>query len=56
MTMLATLLLSFAVILVAILAMGIGAFVRNKPIRGSCGGVASGGCELCRGDPDKCPQ
>ena len=48
--MLATLLLSFGVILVAIGAMALGTLVDGRRIRGSCGGVGSGGCELCGRD------
>lgn len=39
---------SFVVILVAMLAMAIGVMAGRKPISGSCGGLNSGGgCELC---------
>ncbi len=39
---------SFLVILVAMLAMAVGVMAGRKPISGSCGGLnSSGGCELC---------
>ncbi|MEJ2603461.1 MAG: (Na+)-NQR maturation NqrM [Gammaproteobacteria bacterium] len=39
---------SFLVILGAMLAMAIGVMAGRKPISGSCGGLnGSGGCELC---------
>ena len=41
-------LVSFLVILVAMLAMAVGVMAGRKPISGSCGGLnGSGGCELC---------
>ena len=46
---LTTLMLSFLVIVLAILAMGIGVIAGREPIRGSCGGVNGGRCELCSG-------
>jgi hypothetical protein len=48
--MLITLLLSFLIIALAIAAMGVGVMAGRKPIKGSCGGVAGGGCELCSGE------
>ena len=53
MTVLATLILSFIVIVVVIAAMGIGVMAGREPIKGSCGGLNGGGCELCSG---KCRQ
>lgn len=50
MTVLLTVVLSFVVILAAVVAMGIGAMAARKPMRGSCGGIASSGCELCGGE------
>lgn len=39
---------SFLVILAAMLAMAVGVMAGRKPISGSCGGLNSGGrCELC---------
>ena len=36
-------------LMLAILAMGIGVLAGREPIRGSCGGVNGGPCELCSG-------
>lgn len=39
-------------------ALGIGYIVQKKPLKGSCGGVASlmgdENCQFCGGDPNKC--
>ncbi len=48
-TLVVTLLLSFAVILLVIAAMSIGVLNGRKAISGSCGGLNGGNCELCRG-------
>ena len=50
MTLLPTLLITFAVLLAAIAAMAIGVMNGRKPISGSCGGLNNGRCELCSGD------
>lgn len=44
-----TLLLSFTVIVAVIAAMSIGVMNGRPAIRGSCGGLNNGGCELCSG-------
>ena len=49
MNLFATMLVSFAVMLVVIGAMAIGVMNGRRPISGSCGGLNSGGCELCSG-------
>lgn len=49
MTLLTTLLITFAVMLSVIAAMAIGVMNGRKPISGSCGGLNGGGCELCSG-------
>lgn len=49
MTVLTTLALSFLVIVLAVLAMGIGVMAGREPIKGSCGGLNGGPCELCSG-------
>ena len=45
--MLTTVLLSFVVIALAILAMGVGVLAGREPIRGSCGGLNGKRCDLC---------
>ena len=50
MTMVVTLLLSFVIIAAVIAAMGVGVIAGRKPIKGSCGGLNGGNCELCGGD------
>jgi hypothetical protein len=49
MTIVSTLLVTFAVMLAVIGAMAIGVMNGRKPISGSCGGLNNGGCELCSG-------
>jgi hypothetical protein len=49
MTLLPTLILTFAVLLAAIAGMAIGVMNGRKPISGSCGGLNGGRCELCSG-------
>jgi hypothetical protein len=49
MTLLSTVLVSFAVMLIVIGAMAIGVMNGRRPISGSCGGLNGGGCELCTG-------
>lgn len=39
--MIATIAITFVVMLTAVMAMAIGALVANKPIKGSCGGIAA---------------
>jgi hypothetical protein len=55
MNILITLLLAFVVMLVVIAGMAIGVMNGRAPISGSCGGVGSGGCELCSGS-GKCKR
>lgn len=50
MTLLVTLALSFLVVVLAVAGMSIGVIAGRAPIKGSCGGVGSGGCELCSGN------
>jgi hypothetical protein len=47
MTLIATLLLSFLVMLSAMAAMAIGVLLGRRKIRGSCGGIGNGACGLC---------
>lgn len=49
MSILATLFLSFVVVVVAVTAMAVGVMAGRAPIKGSCGGLNGGGCELCSG-------
>ena len=49
MDMLLTLLLSFVVIALVIVGMAVGVIAGRDPIKGSCGGLNGGGCELCSG-------
>ena len=49
MSILATLFLSFVVVALAVTAMAIGVMAGRAPIKGSCGGLNGGSCELCSG-------
>jgi hypothetical protein len=49
MTLLPAILVTFAILLTVIAGMAIGVMNGRKPISGSCGGLNSGGCELCSG-------
>ncbi len=49
MTLVATLIITFVVMLTVIAAMAVGVLNGRKPISGSCGGLNGGGCELCSG-------
>ena len=49
MTLMATLVITFMVMLTVIAAMAVGVMNGRKPISGSCGGLNGGGCELCSG-------
>ena len=53
MSVLITLLMSFVIIALAVTGMAIGVMAGRSPIKGSCGGLNAGGCELCSG---KCRQ
>ncbi len=49
-----TFLASLAILLIVIIAMGVGVLFGRRPISGSCGGLnKAGGCALCSG---KCPK
>lgn len=50
MTLVATTILAFFIIALVIAAMSVGVMAGRKPIKGSCGGLNGGGCELCSGD------
>ena len=45
----ATYLLTAAVFGLFMVALGIGVMAGRGAIRGSCGGVGAGGCDVCRG-------
>lgn len=53
-----TILLTFFILLLIVAGMAVGLIVRGKPIKGTCGGIASLGlgqaCEICGGDQNKC--
>jgi hypothetical protein len=55
-----TFILAFALIAIIIAAMSVGVIFQNKPIKGSCGGMAALGletdCEICGGDRTKCEE
>ena len=55
MTLLTTLIITFAVLLATIAGMAIGVMNGRKPIAGSCGGLNGGRCELCSGN-GKCKR
>ena len=50
MNLLGTLALSFLLIVLVVAAMSIGVVAGRQPIKGSCGGLNNGGCELCSGN------
>ena len=47
-TIVATVLLAFALILGLVLAMAIGVLNGREPISGSCGGLNNGKCRFCQ--------
>lgn len=53
-----TILAAIVVVGVLFAGMAIGVIFSNKPIKGSCGGLANlgmkGDCEICGGNRDKC--
>lgn len=51
--MLTTILLSFCIVLGAFGAMAIGVMLGRARIRGSCGGIGNGDCEICGSDRKK---
>ena len=56
----ATFILTFLFFLVVVAGMAVGAIFRNRPIKGSCGGMGALGldtaCDLCGGDPSVCEE
>ncbi len=55
-----TFILAFGFIAIMIAGMAIGVILQNKPIKGSCGGMAAlnmdTACDLCGGNPKKCEE
>ena len=55
-----TILLTFLILLILLLGMSVGVIFGRKPIAGSCGGLQGldpdRDCELCGGNPLKCPN
>lgn len=53
---------TFLVLLLVVVGMSLGAIFRNKPLKGSCGGVGAAlgekeyTCEICGDDPNKCDE
>ena len=56
----ATFILTFLFFLVVVAGMAVGAIFRNRPIKGSCGGMGALGidtaCDICGGDPQRCDE
>ena len=54
----ATMILTFIVLLLLVTGMAIGVIMGRKPISGSCGGMSALGmdvaCDVCKGDPEVC--
>lgn len=59
-TIVATTIAAFVVVAVLFAGMAIGVIFANKPIKGSCGGLATLGmksdCEICGGNQDACEE
>ncbi|NQY84512.1 MAG: (Na+)-NQR maturation NqrM [Alcanivorax sp.] len=58
--MFATVIASIVVFALLFTGMAIGSILANKPVKGSCGGLATlgmkQGCEICGGDQDACDE
>jgi hypothetical protein len=56
----ATFILAFLFFLLVVTGMAVGVIFRNRPIKGSCGGMGALGldtaCDLCGGDPKVCEE
>ena len=55
-----TFLFTLGFLLLVVAAMAVGVIFANKPIKGSCGGIAAlglgGDCDICGGDTNKCEE
>lgn len=55
-----TVLISFLVLGCVMAGMAVGVIFANKPIKGSCGGIAALGmgtsCDICGGDTQRCEK
>lgn len=55
-----TFLFTLGFLLLVVTAMAVGVIFANKPIKGSCGGIAAlglgGDCDICGGDTNKCEE
>ncbi len=55
-----TIMLTFVVMCLVIVAMAVGVMFKRKPITGTCGGLNAvglkGECEICGGDMQKCEE
>ena len=55
-----TLLLTFGLMALLIIAMAVGVLMGREPIKGSCGGLQKAGlkgdCEICGGNLDRCEE
>lgn len=49
MSLAATIIVSFIIIGLAVAGMAIGVMAGREPIKGSCGGLNGGSCQLCSG-------
>ncbi|MCY4046274.1 MAG: (Na+)-NQR maturation NqrM [Cellvibrionales bacterium] len=51
-------LVAFGVFALFFVLLSLGLLIKQKPLKGSCGGVATlmgnDNCEICGGDPNKC--
>lgn len=55
-----TMLITFVILGLVIIAMAVGVILGRKPISGSCGGMSALGmevaCDICGGDKNKCEK
>ena len=52
--------ITLLIVALVMAGMAIGVILRDKPIKGSCGGIGALGmdtaCDICGGDPKRCEQ